>query len=189
MRSIRRPRYPVAKDCFPTTSTWYALPSQVHSARAPSPLPHLSNVFKGSFKRKLFAAKKVSHGYGSHVYGKKFSSFKANPQRLSLNKEDSIWFPHFLFVQIEFLHAHVTQDPSLPDVFYCSLIDWLNQANPLDQCTVNKDLYHIYHICQFNKPTSKQNWFVFGLSPGVLILSSPRSKIFPSDTAHSFLMD
>ena len=127
-------------------------------ARALSPLPICQMSSRGVFKRKLFAAKKqVSHGYGSHVHGKKLPKFKANPQRLSLNKEDSIWFPHFLFVQIEFLHAHVTQDPSLPDVFYCSRIDWLNQAGPLDQCTVNKDLYHIYHIYQFNKPNSKQS--------------------------------
>ena len=141
MRSMMRPRYPVAKDCFPTTSTWYSLPSQVHSVRElflPFPICQISS--RGVFKRKLFAAKKqVSHEFRSHVHGKKLPQFKANPQRLSLNKEDSIWFLHFLFVQIEFLHAHVTQDPSLPDVFYCSLIDWLNQASPLDQCIVNKD--------------------------------------------------
>ena len=80
---------------------------------------------RGVFKRKLFAAKKqVSHGYRSHVHGKKLPKFKANPQRLSLNKEDSIWFPHFLFVQIEFLHAHVTQDP-FP---MSSIVLWLTDS-------------------------------------------------------------
>ena len=116
-----------------------------------SPSPFVK-CLQGEFLRgSCLQPKQVSHGYGSHVHGKKLPTFKANPQRLSLNKEDSIWFLHFLFVQIEFLHAHATQDPSLPDVFYCSLIDWLNQASPLDQSTVNKDLYHIYHIYQWNK--------------------------------------
>ena len=126
MRSMMRPRYPVAKDCFPTTSTWYALPSQVHSVRElflPFPICQISS--RGVFKRKLFAAKKqVSHEFRSHVHGKKLPKFKANPQRLSLNKEDSIWFLHFLFVQIEFLHAHVTQDP-FP---MSSIVLWLTDS-------------------------------------------------------------
>ena len=126
MRSMMRPRYPVAKDCFPTTSTWYSLPSQVHSVRElflPFPICQISS--RGVFKRKLFAAKKqVSHEFRSHVHGKKLPKFKANPQRLSLNKEDSIWFLHFLFVQIEFLHAHVTQDP-FP---MSSIVLWLTDS-------------------------------------------------------------
>ena len=107
---------------------------------------------RGVFKRKLYAAKnKFLMDIEVTYMAKNFQNLKQILKDYLWTKKIRFGFPHFLFVQIEFLHAHVTQDPSLPDVFYCSLIDWLNQASPLDQSTVNKDLYHIYHIYQWNK--------------------------------------
>ena len=95
---------------------------------------------RGVFKRKLYAAKnKFLMDIEVTYMAKNFQNLKQILKDYLWTKKIRFGFPHFLFVQIEFLHAHVTQDPSLPDVFYCSLIDWLNQASPLDQCIVNKD--------------------------------------------------